>query len=290
MTSVGDCRPASSWKLRTRTLAVGRIPLLMGILNVTPDSFSDGGRFFDPGRAVEHGLRSGRRRGRPAGRRRREHPPRLRAGRCRRRTPPRAAGDRGPRPAKPTCRFRSIPTGRSWPARPLAAGAETINDVTALSGRRGHAGPGGRSGCGVCAMHMRGTPRDHAAKPVYQDVVGEVFDYLRRRRDALLAAGVEQARIALDPGIGFGKTTAHNLALLDAHRAVPRLGLSAVGGPVAEAIHRRSAGRFRGGPHWPAPSAWPWPWLGRACRSSASTTWRRCGRRCCCFRRAADAR
>ena len=71
-----------------------------------------------------------------------------------------------------------------------------------------------RSGCGVCAMHMRGTPQTMQQNPVYQDVVGEVFDYLRQRRDALLAAGIEQARIALDPGIGFGKTTEHNLALL----------------------------------------------------------------------------
>ena len=98
------------------------------------------------------------------------------------------------------------------------------------------------SACGLCAMHMRGTPQTMQEQPVYQDVVGEVLDYLRGRRDALLAAGVQQARIALDPGLGFGKTTAHNLLLLAEIERLPRLGLSAVGGPVAEAIPRRGAG------------------------------------------------
>ena len=70
------------------------------------------------------------------------------------------------------------------------------------------------SRCGVCAMHMLGTPRTMQQDPVYEDVVEEILGYLRGRRDALMAAGIEQARIALDPGIGFGKTAEHNLALL----------------------------------------------------------------------------
>ena len=70
------------------------------------------------------------------------------------------------------------------------------------------------TGCGVCAMHMQGTPQTMQDEPVYADVVAEVTSYLRSRRDVLLAAGVAQDRIALDPGIGFGKTTQHNLQLL----------------------------------------------------------------------------
>ena len=121
-------------------------------------------------------------------------------------------------------------------------------------------------------------------QPVYSDVVGEVLDYLRRRCDALLAAGVEQTRIALDPGIGFGKTTVHNLLLLSEDRAVPCLGLSAAGRAVAEAIHRRSARRFRCGPHGRHHRRGSWPWPVATCRSSASTTWPQCGRRCRCSR------
>ena len=87
------------------------------------------------------------------------------------------------------------------------------------------------SACGLCAMHMRGTPRTMQQQPVYQDVVGEVLDYLRGRRDALLAAGVQQARIALDPGLGFGKTTAHNLLLLAEIERFHALGCPLLVGP-----------------------------------------------------------
>ncbi len=213
MASVGEHRPVSSWKLRTRTLPAAPLPLLMGILNVTPDSFSDGGRFFDPGRAVEHGLRlaadgadlldigglSTRPGSEPvdADEELRRVLPVIDA--LRRQTDVPISVDT----------YRAVVAERS-----LAAGAEVVNDVTALSADPDMPALAARSGCGVCAMHMRGAPRSMQQNPVYQDVVGEVFDYLRQRRDALLAAGVEQARIALDPGIGFGKTIEHNLALL----------------------------------------------------------------------------
>jgi len=95
----------------------------------------------------------------------------------------------------------------------LIAGAEAINDVTAF------ADPemlklAVTSGCGVCAMHMQGVPQTMQENPLYDDVVVEVLQFLRQRRDALTAAGIEPARIALDPGIGFGKTKEHNLALM----------------------------------------------------------------------------
>ena len=96
----------------------------------------------------------------------------------------------------------------------IHAGAEIINDVTALSGDPAMLPLAVETGCGVCAMHSQGAPRTMQDNPVYADVVAEVLEYLRARRDALLAAGIEQDRIVVDPGIGFGKTAEHNLKLL----------------------------------------------------------------------------
>ena len=208
-----DLPRVTGWKLRRRTLVAGRIPLLMGIVNVTPDSFSDGGQFFEPARAVEHGLRL-------AG----EGADVLDVGGMSTRP--------GSEPIDPREELRrilpvivalarqtltpiSVDTCRAVvAAEALAAGAEAINDVTALTGDAAMPALAAESGCGVCAMHMLGTPRTMQQNPQYGDVVGEVFAYLAARRDALVAGGVEQARIALDPGIGFGKTTEHNLTLL----------------------------------------------------------------------------
>ena len=201
------------WKLRTRTLSVGQIPLLMGIVNVTPDSFSDGGRFLDPAAAVAHGLQLagegadlldiGGQSTRPgsesvdADEELRRVIPVLDALRTQTRLP------------------ISIDTSKAAVAREaLDAGAEVINDVTALTDDAEMLPLAASAGCGVCAMHMRGTPRTMQERPAYKDVVAEVTQYLADRRDALTAAGVEQERIALDPGIGFGKTLEHNLALL----------------------------------------------------------------------------
>jgi dihydropteroate synthase len=88
-----------------------------------------------------------------------------------------------------------------------------------------------RSDCGVCAMHMQGTPQTMQDRPAYGNVVEEVGEYLRARRDALLAAGIEQERIALDPGIGFGKTVEHNLQLLGSVARLHELGCVLLVGP-----------------------------------------------------------
>ena len=206
-------QPVDHWKLRRRTLAVGKIPLLMGIVNVTPDSFSDGGKFFDAGAAVEHGLRLAE-----------EGADLLDVGGQSTRPGSEPVDtDEELRRVVPVvaelCRRTSLPvsidTDKSAVAQQaLAAGAEVINDVTALCGDPAMMRLAVESGCGVCAMHMRGRPRTMQQEPVYEDVVEDVFAYLLARRDALIAAGVKQSRIALDPGIGFGKTTEHNLALL----------------------------------------------------------------------------
>ena len=202
------------WRLRTKTLAAGRIPLLMGVVNVTPDSFSDGGRFFEPAAAVEHGLRLAA-----------EGADMLDVGgqSTRPGAAPVAAEEELRRVLPVVVALRrqtdvpiSIDTSSAKVAAEcLAAGAEAINDVTALTADGDMAALAAASGCGVCAMHMQGTPQTMQINPQYGDVVEDVFAWLAARRDALVAAGIAQDRIALDPGIGFGKTAAHNLAILN---------------------------------------------------------------------------
>jgi dihydropteroate synthase len=208
-----ESRAAQHWKLRDRTLELGRGPLLMGIVNVTPDSFSDGGRFLDPARAIEHGLRLEA-----------EGAAILDVGG--ESTRPGAAGvdaDEELRRVMPVvtelCRRASVPvsidTSKAAVAREaVAAGAQIINDVSGLAFDPAMVPLAAETGAGVCVMHMQGTPRTMQQNPTYCNVVGEVLNYLRRRRDALVATGVEAERIAVDPGIGFGKTTDHNLTLL----------------------------------------------------------------------------
>jgi dihydropteroate synthase len=208
-----DAQRAERWKLRTQTLLAGKIPLLMGVVNVTPDSFSDGGRFFHPAAAVERGLQlaaEGADLLDVGGQSTRPGSQPVDADEELRRVMPVIAAL-----CEKTILPVSIDTSKAVVAREaLAAGAQVLNDVTALTGDEGMPALAAETGCGLCAMHMRGTPRTMQEDPVYQDVVREVMRYLGARRDALVAAGVEQARIALDPGIGFGKTAEHNLTLL----------------------------------------------------------------------------
>lgn len=197
----------------------------MGIINVTPDSFSDGGRYPDAEAAVEHGLRLAA-----------EGADILDVGG--ESTRPRAEPvdvQEELRRVMPVvgalCRQTDLPlsidTSKALVARhAIHAGAEIINDVTAMTGDPAMLPLAAESACGVCVMHMRGTPRTMQDNPTYTDVVAEVLAYLRERRDALLAAGIQQDRIALDPGTGFGKTTAHNLQLLAGARQFHALGCS----------------------------------------------------------------
>jgi dihydropteroate synthase len=189
------------------------LPLLMGIITVAPDSFSDGGRFFDPDAAVEHGLQlaaDGADILDVGGESTRPFSEPVDVQEELRRVMP-VVGALCQQTAVPV----SIDTSKALVARhAIHAGAEIINDVTALTGEPAMLHLAIESGCGVCAMHMRGTPRTMQEAPDYADVVAEVMQYLQHRRDELMAAGIAQDRIALDPGIGFGKTTQHNLALL----------------------------------------------------------------------------
>ncbi|MBI1406362.1 MAG: dihydropteroate synthase [Caulobacter sp.] len=204
----------------------------MGIVNVTPDSFSDGGRHEGAQAAVEHGLRLladgadlldiGGESTRPGA------APVSEAEELARVIPVLSglrAGTDAP---------LSVDTMKPAVARAaMAAGAAIWNDVSALTAP-GACETAAELGCQVVLMHMRGEPRTMQAAPHYDNVVGEVEAFLLARASAALAAGVARDRIWLDPGIGFGKTVAHNLALL---AALPRL--VALGYPVLLGASRK---------------------------------------------------
>ena len=183
----------------------------MGIVNVTPDSFSDGGRHFDFGAARDHALRlieEGADILDIGGESTRPGSDEVGVDEELRRVLPlvQALRDTG----VPI----SVDTSKPQVMRAvLDEGAAIINDVAALQADGAVAAVAG-SDCGVVLMHMQGRPRSMQAAPHYDDVVAEVGFFLAQRRDTLLRAGVAAERIALDPGIGFGKTPAHNLALL----------------------------------------------------------------------------
>jgi dihydropteroate synthase len=188
-------------------------PLVMGIVNVTPDSFSDGGRFSDSQAALQHARRLiaagadildlGGESTRPGAE------PVSEAEELRRVIPLiRAIRAESPAPI-------SIDTIKPAVARAaVGAGASLWNDVTALRHAPESLEVAADLGCEVVLMHMQGEPRTMQAAPQYQDVVSEVVDFLTAQAEAAMTAGVARERILIDPGIGFGKTLQHNLALL----------------------------------------------------------------------------
>lgn len=226
-------RPVLVWRIRGRVLETGRRTLVMGVLNVTPDSFSDGGRFLDPAAAAARGramidegadlLDVGGESSRPGAvpvdpaEEEARVVPVIRALR---------AGSGVP---------ISVDTRRASVARAaLEAGADIVNDISAL-GDRAMAAVVRASGAGLVLMHMRGEPATMQAAPAYEDVVSEVSAFLSRRLEAAGAAGIPPGAVVLDPGIGFGKTLDHNLALLAG------LGrIAAAGRPVLVGVSRKS--------------------------------------------------
>ena len=189
----------------------------MGIVNVTPDSFSDGGRFLEADAAIEHGRAPDRRGSRHRGRRRRIHAPGRRARVSGGGASPGAAGVEGIAaadwgPARPLV---SIDTSKAPVARAaLEAGASLVNDVSAFRADPQMAGLVADSGAECCLMHMLGEPRTMQEDPRYEDVVDEVKAFLEERLAFAVREGVSEQRVLLDPGIGFGKTVEHNLELL----------------------------------------------------------------------------
>jgi dihydropteroate synthase len=185
----------------------------MGIVNVTPDSFSDGGRHAAVDAAVAHGLRlvaDGADLLDVGGESTRPFSTPVDTTEEIRRTADVVRGL-----ARESGVPVSIDTSKAVVARrALENGAEIINDVTGLEGDPAMLGVAIESRAGICAMHMQGTPATMQIDPRYDDVVEDIIQWLAARRDALLAAGIDRERICLDPGIGFGKTHAHNLALV----------------------------------------------------------------------------
>ena len=185
---------------------------VMGIVNVTPDSFSDGGSLADAEAAVAHGLRLVEQGARILD---------IGGESTRPGAEPVEAADEIARvvPVIEGLRARwdgpiSIDTMKPDVARvAVAAGATMWNDVTALRFAPDSLGAAAELGCDVVLMHMKGEPRTMQDEPRYNDVVEEVSDWLAARAEKAMAAGVARERIWLDPGIGFGKTAAHNLAL-----------------------------------------------------------------------------
>ena len=188
-------------------------PCIMGVLNVTPDSFSDGGRFLAADDALAQGLalvREGAAIVDIGGESTRPGSDPVSADEELRRVMPVVEALAG-RVGVPI----SVDTMKADVARrALAAGASFVNDVSALRFDPGMLGVIAESGCPVCLMHMRGEPKTMQDEPVYADVVDEVLRFLEERMAVALAAGLREDQLMIDPGIGFGKTVEHNLALL----------------------------------------------------------------------------
>lgn len=204
---------ASVWRLRTRTLELGRRPLLMGIVNVTPDSFSDGGQFLDHAAAIAQAVRlldEGADIIDVGGESTRPYATPVTADDELRRVLPVMEALISVRPAA----IISIDTSKAKVARAaIAAGAQIVNDITGCSDAAMIALVR-ETGVGLCAMHMQGTPQTMQDNPTYGDIVAEIHEYLRERLSALTSAGIARERICLDPGIGFGKTHEHNITLM----------------------------------------------------------------------------
>jgi dihydropteroate synthase len=207
----------------------------MGVVNVTPDSFSDGGLFLDAGAAVAHAQRlvaEGADIVDVGGESTRPGAEPVSAEEELRRVLPVVEGIvAGGTPVQV-----SIDTSKASVARAaLDAGASLVNDVSALRADPEMAGLVADSGCECCLMHMLGEPRTMQTDPRYGDVVDDVRAFLRERLEFAVGEGVREERIMLDPGIGFGKTVAHNLALL---RRLDEL--ASLGRPVLVGSSRKS--------------------------------------------------
>jgi dihydropteroate synthase len=202
-----------AWQCGERTFQLGRFPLIMGIVNVTPDSFSDGGNFLERNAAVDHALKlaeDGADILDIGGESTRPNAERVTVVEELRRVVDVVAQVR-----QQTDRLISIDTTKAEVARQaLAAGADIVNDISGLTFEPEIVNVCAESDCGVICMHILGTPQTMQSDPHYDDVVGEVRNFLSDRLDALEEAGIACKRVVTDPGIGFGKTAQHNVDLL----------------------------------------------------------------------------
>jgi dihydropteroate synthase len=221
------------WRSRDRQLTYGERTLVMGIVNVTPDSFSDGGMFDDAGAAVKHGLQlleegadvldvggeSTRPGSDPVGEEEELG-----------RVLPVVEGLRREAPEA----ILSVDTRKAAVAgAALAAGADVVNDIGA-GADPAMFGVIASAGAGMVLMHMQGEPKTMQSEPRYGDVVGEVRSFLAERLGGAVAAGIGRDRLCVDPGIGFGKNLEHNLALLRSIGSFRELGV-----PVLVGVSRK---------------------------------------------------
>jgi dihydropteroate synthase len=232
-----------TWQLRGRTLTAGAPPLVLGIVNVTPDSFSDGGRFGDTDAAVALALRLveqgadlldiGGESTRPG-------------------SQPVAVEEELSRVLPVVRRLAgqtavplSVDTSKAEVARQaLEAGAHIINDITALRGDPAMPEVVRTYAAGVILMHMQGTPATMQNAPHYENVVAEVAAFLEARLQACVDLGIASSQVVLDPGIGFGKTTEQNVQLLTHLEELQRLGR-----PVCLGVSRKGfLGKLLGRP------------------------------------------
>ena len=201
------------WKIRDREIDLSRRARVMGIINATPDSFSDGGSFLDPQAALAHGLQmvaEGAEILDIGGESTRPGAQSVEADEEIRRVLPIIQALR-----RESQVLLSIDTSKAAVAEAaLDAGADIINDVTGLRGDPEMPALAASSKAGIVIMHMQGEPRTMQVAPTYDDVVEEVGNFFRQALARSVACGIDPMRIALDPGIGFGKTPEHNRRLL----------------------------------------------------------------------------
>ncbi len=238
------------WSLRVKQLEFGSLPKIMGILNVTPDSFSDGGVFFSPQAAIDRALHmedEGADILDIGGESTRPYAESIDTENELKRVVPVLEALMG-RLSIPI----SIDTSKATVAEAaIDLGAEIINDISGLELDSRMIEVARRSGCGLCAMHMQGTPQTMQDSPRYENVVQEILGYLKKRDDFLTSREIEPSKICLDPGIGFGKTHEHNLELLrsaELFHALQRpilVGHSRKGF-IAKVIHNKQADRMPG--------------------------------------------
>jgi dihydropteroate synthase len=248
------------WRAKERTLRLGQQAQLMGVLNVTPDSFSDGGAFLEPTLAIQQARRLiaegaaiidiGGESTRPG-----SDPVPLEEEL--RRVIPVIRELRQEFPDS----ILSIDTYKAETARQaIQAGADIVNDITALRGDAQMVHLARETGVGLVLMHMQGSPKTMQIAPHYQDAVSEIANFLVERRAFACSHGVEFDRIALDPGFGFGKREQDNIQLI---RQVDVL--ASLGSPVVVGISRKSTlARLSGEPKLPF-SERLWPTVAATC-------------------------
>lgn len=228
------CGTKMNWKAAGHNLDLTERAQIMGILNVTPDSFSDGGKFSGHDSALAHARRMiaegaaiidiGGESTRPG-------------------ATPVGADEEMTRTIPVILSLRSewaglisIDTTKASVAKAaIKAGADIVNDVSGLTADPGMLGVCAGTDCGIVVMHMQGTPADMQDRPAYDDVVAEVSAFFLERLETLSSAGIDPERICFDPGIGFGKSLSHNLALL---RHLPEL--APAGRPLLLGVSRKS--------------------------------------------------